>query len=133
MTTEGVKNAIWAALKVFICLLIIGLLFSIAYWAIYLRGIKWKQIHLLIADESKKYVGHEAATEKILLQGAKEIVNTRHLNTQARTYASDNKIPLERVIVDNTIAAALMFGYIKKPAPVTNPNANGISSNTNIQ
>lgn len=112
------KKTLSFGLKIFIWLLVLGLIAGFVYWFWFLRRISWKEVKRLISLESAKYTGKEVPTEHILLQGAKEIISHPHLIKQAREFSTGSKIAIERVIVDNSIAMAKNLGYI--PA-ITNP------------
>lgn len=108
--SKGVNmKFIW---NVFLALLAILLLVGIVYWYKYLRGISWKNIKALVAQEAVKYE-KPADVEKILLAGVRDIVTDFGLLSQARTYASQNSISIDRVLVNNAIALAKDYEYIK--------------------
>ncbi len=121
--------------KLFIWLLVMGLIAGFVYWFFFLKKISWKEVKRLISQESSKHTGKEVATERILLQGAKEIISHPHLIKQARDFATSSKIAIERVIVDNAIAMAKNLGYIAvSPASPVNPAPGPAQpSNTSVQ
>lgn len=107
------KNAInfvlWAVLSFLIVIAIWFLLFRVRY--------SWAKIKMLIAVEAKKYQNPLQA-EKLLVEGVDAIVLDPGLIRQAMQYSRSTGTPLEQVLVDNAVAMAKQFNYIK-PIAIT--------------
>lgn len=116
VTVAKVGKGLTTVVKLLIVFIGISFLAGIVYWIWYSFGISWSRVKQLIAEESAKHEGKEVETERILLQGAKEVVSNPRLNKQARAFAEANQIQIERVIVDNAIAMSKNLGYISEDA-----------------
>lgn len=125
------KKTLGMGLKIFIWILVFGLLTGLVYWFFFLKRISWKEIKRLVGLESARYTGNEISTERILLQGAKEIISSPHLIRQAREFSNAHKIAIERVIVDNAIAMAKNMGYIPaNPKTTIEPGPKPVETNS---
>lgn len=92
--------------------LVIFILGLIWYFILY-KNVDDKKVKLLINEEAKKYPTEKVIeVEKLLLQGVREIEYSPILFRQAKDYAKNNGIPLEQVLVANSIAMAKKLGYI---------------------
>ncbi len=107
--SKGVSVAfVW---KTLLALLAIALLFVLIYWFVWLKGLSWPTIKKLVSEDAAKY-DNPSNVEKILMQGVKEIVTDYRLMVQAKTYAKQSGMPLERVLVNNSLALAKQYQYI---------------------